>query len=325
MKTISVLMSVYNEPLAWLRASIESILGQTHEDFEFIIVMDNPARSDISDLLDQYAKSDGRIRLIANDENLGLTKSLNKAIKAAQGKYIARMDGDDVALPERLALQYEFLEKNEDIFLAGSSVEIIDEDGAIRHSAIKHTKHQEIVQDMFHGRLAMYHPTIMFRNEGALYREKFETAQDYDFYLNLLSANKRFGNLKDILLRYRISNRSISMGRKRKQVLSGKLAKKFYYERLESGSDSYSKLDFSDEGRLLEFVGVSSDELEAESLKKSIVFALAAGDVAAARQAFGSYKKHKAAKSDKFLLSLFVAFPRLHGFYRKLRYEILKF
>ena len=112
---------------------------------------------------------------------------------------------------------------------------------------------------------------------------------------------------------------------KRKQVLSGKLAKKFYYERLESGSDSYGKLDFNDDGCLLEFVGVSEGELEAEFLKKSIVFALAAGDVAMARQALGEYKKHKAAKSDKLLLSLFVAFPRLHGFYRKLRYEILKF
>ncbi len=324
MKPISILMSVYNEPLGWLRASIESILNQTFTEFEFIIVNDNPNRRDIADLLEQYGIADGRIRIITNDENLGLTKSLNKAIKAAGGKYIARMDADDVSLPERLALQYEFLEGNDDIFLVGGSVEIIDEDGRVRHSAIKRTKHREIVQDMFHGRLAIYHPTIIFRNEGLLYREQFETAQDYDFYLTLLSANKRFGNLKNILLRYRISNRSISMSSKRKQVLSGKLAKKFYYERLESGSDSYGKLDFSDDERLLEFVGVSEGELEAESLKKSIVFALGAGDIAAARQSLAGYKKHKTPKFDKLLLSLFVAFPRLHGFYRKLRYEILK-
>jgi len=325
MKPISVVMSVYNESLSWLRESVESILGQTHEDFKFLIVKDNPDRNDIGDLLDQYAKNDDRIRIIANEENLGLTKSLNKAIQTAHGKYVARMDADDIALSERLALQYEFLEKNEDIFLVGGSVEIIDENGKARHSAIKNTEHERIVEDMFHGRLAMYHPTIMFRNEGLIYRENFETAQDYDFYLTLLSANKRFGNLKDIILRYRVSNRSISMGKKRKQVLSGKLALKFYYERLEAGVDSYDKLDFSDEERLLEFLGIRADELEAESLKKSIVFALGAGDIAAARQAFAGYKKHKAPKSDKLLLRLFVAFPRLHALYRKLRYEILKF
>jgi len=318
-------MSVYNEPLDWLKGSIESVLGQTFRDFDFIIVNDNPDRGDIGDLLGQHKNADSRVRIITNDENLGLTKSLNRAIKAVEGKYIARMDADDVALPERLALQYEFLEENDDIFLAGTSVKIIGHNGAVRHSAIKHTSHKEIVEDMFQGRLALYHPTIIFRNEGFLYREHFETAQDYDFYLNLLSKNKKFANLRDILLHYRVSNRSISMSSKRRQNLNGKLALKFYYERLETGSDSYDKLDFGDDGRLLEFCGVGANELEVESLRKSIVFALAAGDVEAAEQALCNYKRYDGPKADKFMLSLFVKFPRLHGFYRKLRYEILRF
>lgn len=318
-------MSVYNEPLDWLKGSIESVLGQTFGDFEFIIVNDNPGRGDIRDLLEHYRGGDNRIVVITNDENLGLTKSLNKAIKAAEGKYIARMDADDVSLPERLALQYQFLEENDDIFLVGSSVKIIDQKGAVRHSAVKHTNHKEIVQDMFGGRLALYHPTIMFRNEGFLYKEHFETAQDYDFYLNLLSKNKKFANLRDILLHYRVSNRSISMISKRKQVLAGKLAMKFYYERLETGSDSYDKLDFGDEDCLLRFLGLSADQLEREALRKSIIFALAAGEVEAAKQAFGKYRRYDCPTADKIILSLFVKFPRLHGFYRKLRYEILRF
>jgi len=325
MKPISILMSVYNEPLDWLKGSIESMLGQTFVDFELIIVNDNPDRGDIGDLLEQYRSGDNRVRIITNSENLGLTKSLNKAIQAAGGKYIARMDADDAALPERLALQYKFLEKNDDVFLAGTSVKIIDQNGAVRHSAVKHTNHKEIVQEMFGGRLALYHPTIMFRNQGLLYREHFETAQDYDFYLNLLSKNKKFANLRDILLHYRVSNRSVSMSSKRKQVLAGKLALKFYYERLETGSDSYDKLDFGDEDCLLRFLGITTDQLEREALRKSIVFALAAGDVEAAMRAFGNYKRCDGHKADKFMLSLFVKFPRLHGFYRKLRYEILRF
>ena len=325
MKPISIVMSVYNEPLGWLKGSIESVLGQTFGDFELIIVNDNPERGDIGDLLEQHKNADGRVRIITNDENLGLTKSLNKAIKAAEGKYVARMDADDVALPERLGLQYKFLEENDDIFLAGSSVKIIGHNGAVRHSAIKHTNHKQIVEDMFHGRLALYHPTIMFRNECFLYREHFETAQDYDFYLTLLSENKKFGNLRDVLLHYRVSNRSISMSNKRKQVLSGKLALKFYYERLETGSDSYDKLDFGDETCLLRFLGMTVDELERDALRKSIVFALAAGDVEAAKQAFCNYKRYDGCKADKFMLSLFVKFPRVHGFYRKLRYGLLRF
>ena len=325
MKPISIVMSVYNEPMDWLRGSIESMLRQTFGDFKFIIVNDNPDRADIGELLEQYGSADGRIRIITNNENIGLTKSLNKAIKAAEGKYIARMDADDAALPERLARQYDFLEKHDDIFLTGTSVKIIDQDGAMRHSAIRRTRHAEIVQDMFGGRLALYHPTIMFRNQGLLYREHFETAQDYDFYLNLLSKNKNFANLRDILLHYRVSNKSISMNSKRKQVLAGKLALKFYYERLETGCDSYDRLDFGDEDCLLRFLGITADQLEREALRKSIVFALAAGDVEAAMQAFGNYKRCDGHRADKFMLSLFVNFPRLHGFYRKLRYEVLRF
>lgn len=324
MKHISVLMSVYNEPLDWLKSSIESILSQTFTEFEFIIINDNPARQELRDVLQSYKNQDERIRIIENPENLGLTKSLNIGLKEAKGKYIARMDGDDISLGERLKLQYQFLEKNSNIFLVGTSVQTIDQNGTLKEKVIKHNNHKQIANDMFTNRLPFYHPTIMFRNRGLLYRENFQTTQDYDFYLNSLSKGEEFGNLKGVLYYYRVSNKSVSMNRRRKQVLYKKLALKFYHERLRDGCDSYDKLDFNDDEQLIKFLGITSNKLEAEALRETMIFALGAGDYEAAQQAFWNYKNHNPKKTEKLILWLFIAFPRIHKLYRKLRYQILR-
>ena len=325
MVPIVVLMSVYNEPLDWLKRSIQSILNQTFRDFEFIIVNDNPHRQELKDILKSYDNRDGRIRIIENCENLGPAGAKNKALRSAGGRYIAIMDADDISLPERLKSQYQFLEKNSDIFLVGTSVQITDQNGVLKEKVIKHKSHKLIVNDILTGKLPFYHPTIMFRNEGFSYRDKFTVTLDYDFYLVCLSKNKKFGNLKQVLLHYRVSDQSISMTKKQKQVVFKKLAFKFYSERIKTGKDSYLDLDFNDQEQVLRFLGVKPEQLEAEAFKEKIVFALAAGDYEAAQQAFECYKEHNVKKAEKFILCLFLAFPWLHKLYRKLRYEILKF
>ena len=108
---ISVVMSIYHEPILWISQAIDSILNQSFSDLEFVIVNDNPSRLENYLLLDRYEKADERVHIIHNAMNLGLTCSLNIAIKATNGRYIARMDADDVSLPERLKTQYLFLEK----------------------------------------------------------------------------------------------------------------------------------------------------------------------------------------------------------------------
>jgi len=324
MKNISVVMSVYNEPLDWLKGSIESILNQTFAEFEFIIINDNPAAKELADVLKSYMNKDERITIIENPENLGLTKSLNIGIKQAKAKYIARMDADDISLPERLKLQYRFLENNSDVFLIGTSVQIFDPNGQTKDSVIKPQDHDRLVNNLLGGKLAFYHPTIMFRNENMFYREKFQTTQDYDLYLNILSKGKRFANLKDVLYYYRVSNKSISMNKRRKQIIYKKLAFKFYYERLQKAGDSYSHLDFNDDPALIKFLDIDPDKLEAEALRETIAFALGAGDYKAARRAFAAYKSRNPQKTEKFILRLFITFPLLHKLYRKLRYQILR-
>ena len=99
---ISIVMAVYNEKETELRQSIESILKQSYQNFEFIIVLDNPDNQALAAVLNEYAKEEPRIVLISNEHNLGLAPSLNRGLKASRGDYIARMDADDIAVPERL-------------------------------------------------------------------------------------------------------------------------------------------------------------------------------------------------------------------------------
>ena len=137
MPIVSVIMSIYKEPLEWLHESIDSILYQTFKDFEFIIICDNPEYKEGIELLNEYRKKDDRIIIINNVKNIGLTKSLNKGLAVAKGKYIARMDADDIAMPNRFEHQITYLDKNTDLVAIGSSVSIIDEKGrktgTIRH------------------------------------------------------------------------------------------------------------------------------------------------------------------------------------------------
>ena len=130
---ISVVISVYKEPVEWLSQSIDSILHQTFSDFEFIIVCDNPAYEEGINTLKEYSKKDGRIRLIFNEGNIGLTKSLNKGLAIAQGEYIARMDVDDIAMTERFAKQLEYLDSHPEIGVCGSIIKYIGDRKGVKY------------------------------------------------------------------------------------------------------------------------------------------------------------------------------------------------
>lgn len=317
-------MSVFNEPPDWINGSIRSILHQTFEEFEFIVINDNPERKDVIDIASSYKRADERISIIENDKRMGPAESRNGGLRIATGKYIAIMDADDISLPKRFELQHQFLEKHKDVFMVGTSAQIMDRNGLLKEKTIMHSSHKQIVDILLAGEMAFYHSTIMLRNEGFLYRGKFDTGEDYDFYLNLLLNGKRFSNLREVCLNYRMSGQGISMTNKRRQVILGKLPLKFYHERLQSGCDSYDKLDFNNEEQLVKFIGMPLDKLEVEALREKIVFALGIGDYETAGQAFQCYKKYNAPKTEKLILWLFLTFPWFYGLYRKLRYEIFK-
>ena len=116
-KPISVVMPVFNTPVSFLREAVDSIINQTFKDFEFIII-DDGCTGSCSEYLESL--SDPRIRIIHNERNLGITKSLNIGLREARGKYIARMDDDDISIPIRFEKQFAFMESNPDIILCGS-------------------------------------------------------------------------------------------------------------------------------------------------------------------------------------------------------------
>ncbi len=101
MKKLTCLMTTYNENGIILETAINSILNQTYQNFDFLIIVDNPDNSEIISVLEDYSKKDNRIRYIINKKNMGLPMALNKGIDMIRTKYIARMDADDIALPER--------------------------------------------------------------------------------------------------------------------------------------------------------------------------------------------------------------------------------
>lgn len=112
---VSVLMSVYGEPLEWLREAVGSILQQTYTDFEFIIVNDNPEREELDGFLRESATGDRRIHIIRNPENIGLTKSLNIGLRECRGRYVARMDADDVSHSTRFEKQVAYMDAHPDV------------------------------------------------------------------------------------------------------------------------------------------------------------------------------------------------------------------
>src|SRR3989339_623001 len=120
---ISVIMSAYNAE-KYLAEAIESILAQTFKNFEFIII-DDGSKDDTLRIINEYARKDRRIKVYHNKKNIGCVgfiRNLNKGIKLAKGKYLARMDADDISLPDRFRIQHDFLEKNQDTFLIGTGV-----------------------------------------------------------------------------------------------------------------------------------------------------------------------------------------------------------
>ena len=238
---VSVIMSVYNAE-KYLDLAIESILNQSFRDFEFIIIEDCSTDNSL-EILKNYAEKDSRIKIIQKTENKrmkGFIENLNIGLKEAKGKYITRMDADDISHPSRFEKQVAFLESHSDIFMVGSSINFINEKGEITGKLPALEADHEIKKQM-PIKISMFHPVIMFRNEKEVrYRENIFYCEDYDLYLRLMLEGKKFHNFSEALLDYRLLNSSIS--RKDSKFIKFLFIEKmkcFYYERKEKGYDSY--------------------------------------------------------------------------------------
>ena len=205
---MSVLMSVYNGA-RYLRIAVDSVLGQTFEDFEFIIV-DDGSTDDSIEILSAY--DDPRIRLISNEENIGLTRSLNIGLEIARGDYVARMDPDDICVPERFERQVEYLDSSRKVGVIGSQMTVINEVGTPLRTFEVPTSHSMIVWTLFFKR-AFGHPSVMMRKSivesvGG-YDESYRYAQDYGLWIRLLGVTQ-FASMPEVLVLYRTHPGTIS-------------------------------------------------------------------------------------------------------------------
>ncbi|GAB1354787.1 hypothetical protein MASR1M12_35260 [Erysipelotrichia bacterium] len=206
MPEISVVMSVYNSE-AWLREAVASILAQTFTDFEFIIINDGSTDGSL-DIIESFR--DSRIVLV-NQENAGLAAALNRGVQLAKASLIARMDADDVSLPERLRIQVDFMRQNPEIIAVGSAAVYMDESGRDIAPVQMPRSHAEILLALPES--PFIHPTVVFRKEFFFlaqgYPVEFLCAQDAVLF-NRMAGLGKIANLPECLLRYRIHRGAIS-------------------------------------------------------------------------------------------------------------------
>lgn len=200
MPKVTAFMPVFNGE-KYLREAIDSILGQTFKDFEFLIINDG-STDDSEQIIESYP--DSRINLIHNERNMGLVKTLNMGLKHARGEYLARMDGDDISLPQRFEKQVAFLEANPEIFLCGTWMRYLEKDTKKKWTAP--ATHEGIISNLiFHSVLA--HPTVMFRlktlrDHRLCYDELYAHAEDYELWTKIAFFLK-FSNIPEVLHHYR--------------------------------------------------------------------------------------------------------------------------
>lgn len=209
---ISVIMSTYKEDERLLRESIESILNQTYRDFEYIIILDYPDNDVHKSVIEEYALKDDRIHFYINEKNMGLTDSLNRGLSLCHGEYIARMDADDISLPNRLERQMKYLEKNH-YDLIGGITEMINENGSLLYSIKSVPTNPKKINKALRYSQCIAHPTWLGKKEvfekNAGYRH-MPLCEDYDFTLRAVLNGFVISNLNEAVLKYRMTSNSIS-------------------------------------------------------------------------------------------------------------------
>ena len=242
---ISVALSVYNGA-RFLSAAIDSVLAQSFADFEFLLLDDGSTDSS-ADIIRQYAARDARIRPILR-ENRGLVTSLNQLLAEARAPLIARMDADDICLPQRFAAQVAFLDQHPDYGVVGTATEDIDDNDAPWpcHAPPYVASHAEILGRIATGGPLLCHPSVMFRADVVRgvggYHAAFRHCEDLDLWLRLASVT-RLGNLPERLLRYRHYADQVSSRHSTEQQIGAAIARTAYAIRAAGLPDPTEHLD----------------------------------------------------------------------------------
>ena len=202
---VSILIPVFNGDFSEIKESLDSIKNQSYTNFECILV-DDSSDENITNSLKHYCDDDQRFLHIGRYKKDGLGSALNFGLRQCKGKYIARMDADDVCVIHRIKNQVNYLELNTDISVVGSNMAIIDEQSNIYAIKKYGLNHNSIIRH-FSYKNGMGHPSVMFRrniiDSGELYRKDFRFCEDLELWLRLLKKGYRFSNIDKVLVFYR--------------------------------------------------------------------------------------------------------------------------
>lgn len=221
MKKAAVILSVYkNDKVPYVKLSFDSILNQTYKDIHFYIGVDGPVDSELKKCLKQYER-DERVTVEWFGENRGLAMVLNNLLDIClkeHYEYIARMDADDISMPDRMEKQITFLQKHPEIDVVGGAIEEIDEKGESRGKIVVYPETPGECYRFFARRNPHAHPAVMFRKSffdksGCGYRSEYKQNQDTMLWLDGMSKGTLHANIPDVVLRFRFTN---SLFRKRR-------------------------------------------------------------------------------------------------------------
>ncbi len=223
MPTTSVLMPVYNGE-KYLREAVDSILNQTFTDFEFIIINDGSTDATESIVL---SYKDNRIKYIKNSTNLGLIKTLNLGIELAKGNYIARMDADDISLPNRLKHQLEFMVINPEVGVCGCNYNQLSNSIKKYHTAFY--KHDEILGYMLFNS-SIIHPSLIIKKSvlqhiSPIFDSNYKHAEDFELWAKLIFTTK-FSAIQTTEFEYRLHKAQVTAVHKTEQIISANKVRK---------------------------------------------------------------------------------------------------
>lgn len=240
---VSVIMSTYNEKLEYVEKAINSMLNQTWDALEIVIVIDNPENTELIGLIEKYEKNNSNIIVIHNERNIGLPSSLNKALEYVNGQYIARMDADDISFPERIEKQIAFLKSNELDMVACKKIDIDENDNIIRKNG-KVVRNKRINKVLPYANFIV-HPSVLMKTSMIKtlsgYRD-FKASQDYDLWLRMITHGYAIGIIEEELIYYRIRQDGIGIKNAFLQRIMAEYIQSLFWEREKNSrlTDSHS-------------------------------------------------------------------------------------
>lgn len=242
---ISVIMPVFNEEPKDLEISIKSILNQTEERLELILILDNPDNKELDTFLTEYKSNDSRIRFEKNEKNIGIGLTLNRGIDLSKYDIIARLDADDISLPDRLEIQLDYLNQYPNVSMVSTNCVYIDENGNLIGEKGDIPEKSKQVKKLLPFGSTIIHSSVMYRKKDIQkiggYRQLLN-CQDYDLWLRMLDNGLIIESINQKLTKYRIREGSITSRQALRSMLTEVYVRELHKERInhDSKNDSFS-------------------------------------------------------------------------------------